>query len=62
MQLHKVVRWMAQHNFPHGMVAFMDGVSADPLRQKTQYLKNLIKQVSSSRDLFKASGHNQSKL
>lgn len=48
MQLRKVVRWLAQHNFPHGMVAFMDGVSADPIRQKAQYLKSLVKEVSSS--------------
>lgn len=46
MQLRKVVSWLAQHNFPHGMVAFMDGVSADPMRQKTQYLKSLVREVS----------------
>ena len=45
MQLRKVVCWLAQHNFPHGMLAFMDGVSADPMRQKAQYLKSLIKEV-----------------
>jgi len=48
MQLHKVVGWLAQHNFPHGMVAFMDGLSADPLRQKAQYLKTLVKEVSAT--------------
>ncbi|PVD31481.1 hypothetical protein C0Q70_06893 [Pomacea canaliculata] len=41
MQHKKVVTWLAQHNFPHGMVAFMDGLSKDPLRQKFLYLKNL---------------------
>ncbi|XP_064618758.1 protein retinal degeneration B-like isoform X2 [Lineus longissimus] len=42
MQHKKVVSWLAQHNFPHGMVSFMDGLSADPLRQKALYLKSLI--------------------
>ncbi|XP_041348927.1 protein retinal degeneration B-like [Gigantopelta aegis] len=41
MQHNKVVAWLAQHNFPHGMVSFMDGLSKDPLRQKLNYLKNL---------------------
>ena len=45
MQMRKVVSWLAQHNFPHGMVAFMDGVSADPMRTKAQYLKSLVKEV-----------------
>ena len=48
MQLRKVVSWLAQHNFPHGMVAFMDGVSADPMRTKAQYLKSLVKEVIKS--------------
>lgn len=41
MQHRKVVAWLAQHNFPHGMVSFMDGLSKDPLRQKLNYLKQL---------------------
>ncbi|XP_076472985.1 protein retinal degeneration B-like [Babylonia areolata] len=41
MQQRKVVSWLAQHNFPHGMVAFMDGLSKDPLRQKLLYLRHL---------------------
>ncbi|XP_070205343.1 protein retinal degeneration B-like [Littorina saxatilis] len=41
MQHRKVVAWLAQHNFPHGMVSFMDGLSKDPLRQKYNYLKQL---------------------
>ncbi|CAI9741236.1 protein retinal degeneration B-like isoform X1 [Octopus vulgaris] len=39
MQHRKVVSWLAQHNFPHGMVGFMDGLSKDPLRQKLNFLK-----------------------
>ncbi|XP_074640171.1 protein retinal degeneration B-like [Tubulanus polymorphus] len=42
MQHKKVVAWLAQHNFPHGMVSFMDGLSADPLRQKGNFLRGLI--------------------
>ena len=45
MQHRKVVGWLAQHNFPHGMVAFMDGLSADPLRQKSNFLKQLVQEV-----------------
>ena len=48
MQHNKVVAWLAQHNFPHGMVAFMDGFSKDPLRQKFNYLKTLQTDVSES--------------
>lgn len=40
MQHKKVISWLAQHNFPHGMVGFMDGISKDPLRQKLNFLKN----------------------
>ncbi|XP_053375025.1 protein retinal degeneration B-like isoform X3 [Mercenaria mercenaria] len=46
MQHNKVVGWLAQHNFPHGMVAFMDGFSKDPLRQKFNYLKNIQSEAS----------------
>ncbi len=45
MQKQKVVAWLAQHNFPHGMVFFSDGLSTDPLRQKAGYLRGLIDQV-----------------
>ena len=41
MQHRKVVSWLAMHNFPHGMVAFMEGIMKDPLRQKLNYLKGL---------------------
>ena len=45
MQQKKVVTWLAQHNFPHGLVSFIDGLSADPLRQKEKYLKQLKNEV-----------------
>jgi membrane-associated phosphatidylinositol transfer protein len=42
MQHYKVTNWLAQHNFPFGMVFFSDGLSRDPLKQKTEILKNLV--------------------
>jgi len=45
MQHNKVVGWLAQHNFPHGMVAFMDGFSKDPLKQKFNYLRTVKAEV-----------------
>ena len=45
MQQHKVVSWLSQHNFPHGLVAFADGLSTDPLAHKAAYLKNLVQVI-----------------
>ncbi|XP_030624361.1 membrane-associated phosphatidylinositol transfer protein 2 [Chanos chanos] len=42
MQKQRVVAWLAQHNFPHGIVSFCDGLVHDPLRHKTNFLKSLI--------------------
>ncbi|GAB6028613.1 hypothetical protein CHUAL_004450 [Chamberlinius hualienensis] len=42
MQQQRVVSWLAQHNFPHGVVSFVDGLSTDPLRHKAEYLKHLV--------------------
>ena len=39
MQLLRVVSWLSQHNFPHGLVSFADGFTTDPLRHKAEYLK-----------------------
>ncbi|RUS73636.1 hypothetical protein EGW08_018609, partial [Elysia chlorotica] len=41
LQHRKVVAWLAQHNFPHGIVAFGDGLSKDPLKQKFNYIRSL---------------------
>uniref|UniRef100_A0A452HWL0 DDHD domain-containing protein n=1 Tax=Gopherus agassizii TaxID=38772 RepID=A0A452HWL0_9SAUR len=41
MQKHRVVAWLSQHNFPHGVVSFCDGLTHDPLRQKAAFLQNL---------------------
>ena len=42
MQQQRVVSWLAQHNFPHGLVSFADGLSTDPLGHKTHYLQSLV--------------------
>ncbi|KAJ3661841.1 hypothetical protein Zmor_006222 [Zophobas morio] len=42
MQHRRVVSWLSQHNFPHGLVSFADGLSTDPLGHKAAYLHNLI--------------------
>ncbi|KOB72915.1 Protein retinal degeneration B [Operophtera brumata] len=42
MQQRKVISWLAEHNFPHGLVFFSDGFSTDPLGHKAAHLNNLI--------------------
>ncbi|KFB34885.1 AGAP000033-PA-like protein [Anopheles sinensis] len=44
MQQQRVLAWLSQHNFPHGLVSFADGLSTDPLGHKATYLSNLILQ------------------
>ncbi|XP_046827595.1 protein retinal degeneration B isoform X1 [Vespa crabro] len=44
MQQKKVVSWLSQHNFPHGLVSFADGLSTDPLGHKAAYLNNLVQE------------------
>lgn len=49
MQQRRVISWLAQHNFPHGMLFFTDGIlPTDPLRQKTIYLKRLTQECQLS--------------
>lgn len=45
MQKQRVVAWLSQHNFPHGIVSFCDGLVHDPLRHKANFLKSLITEV-----------------
>ncbi|XP_043923850.1 membrane-associated phosphatidylinositol transfer protein 2 isoform X2 [Protopterus annectens] len=42
MQKQRVVAWLSQHNFPHGIVSFCDGLVHDPLRHKANFLKCLM--------------------
>ncbi|XP_029300192.1 LOW QUALITY PROTEIN: membrane-associated phosphatidylinositol transfer protein 2 [Cottoperca gobio] len=45
MQKQRVVAWLSQHNFPHGIVSFCDGLVHDPLRHKANFLKCLINEA-----------------
>uniref|UniRef100_A0A3Q0RI51 PITPNM family member 3 n=1 Tax=Amphilophus citrinellus TaxID=61819 RepID=A0A3Q0RI51_AMPCI len=51
MQKQRVVSWLSQHNFPHGMIFFSEGLVHDPLRQKTIFLRNLIQEVHLNPDI-----------
>lgn len=42
LQHYKVTNWLGQHNFPLGMVFFSNGLRHDPIRQKTETLRNLV--------------------
>ncbi|CAN7988007.1 unnamed protein product, partial [Ixodes pacificus] len=53
MQQQRVVSWLAQHNFPHGLVSFAEGLSTEPLRHKASYLRHLQTHVSSLPDRFR---------
>ncbi|CAL7947665.1 unnamed protein product [Xylocopa violacea] len=44
MQQQKVVSWLSQHNFPHGLLSFADGLSTDPLGHKAAYLNKLVQE------------------
>ncbi|XP_037938735.1 protein retinal degeneration B isoform X2 [Teleopsis dalmanni] len=42
MQQQRVVSWLSQHNFPHGLISFADGLLTDPLGHKAAYLNSLV--------------------
>ncbi len=46
IQHYKVTNWLGQHNFPLGMVFFSNGLKRDPIRQKTETLRNLVENNS----------------
>ncbi|XP_076344495.1 protein retinal degeneration B-like isoform X3 [Tachypleus tridentatus] len=45
MQQQRVVSWLSQHNFPHGLISFAEGLSTDPLRHKAGHLRHLKEDV-----------------
>ncbi|XP_034048269.1 membrane-associated phosphatidylinositol transfer protein 2-like isoform X1 [Thalassophryne amazonica] len=45
MQKQRVVAWLSQHNFPHGIVSFCDGLVHDPLRHKANFLRTLVSEA-----------------
>uniref|UniRef100_A0A3Q1I5M0 DDHD domain-containing protein n=1 Tax=Anabas testudineus TaxID=64144 RepID=A0A3Q1I5M0_ANATE len=46
MQKQRVVAWLSQHNFPHGIVSFCDGLVHDPLRHKANFLNLYLSIIS----------------
>ena len=42
----KVMSWLAEHNFPYGLVSFGDGISKDLQKHKTEFLRYLVNDVS----------------
>lgn len=42
IQQRRVVHWLAQHNFPHGMTLFNDGISREPLKHKSEMVRNIV--------------------
>ncbi|KAL1451743.1 hypothetical protein WDU94_006091 [Cyamophila willieti] len=53
MQQGRVLSWLSQHNFPHGLVSFADGLSPGFLGHKASYLKSLIQVRSFSCPVLK---------
>ncbi|KAK3742785.1 hypothetical protein QZH41_013894 [Actinostola sp. cb2023] len=41
-QKHKVMSWLAEHNFPYGLVAFGDGITKEIQKHKTEFLRKII--------------------
>ncbi|CAF3635294.1 unnamed protein product [Rotaria socialis] len=42
IQQRRVVHWLAQHNFPHGLTLFNDGISREPIKHKSEMIRNLV--------------------
>jgi len=53
MQQQRVLSWLSQHNFPHGLVSFADGLSTDFLAHKITYLKSLVQVNISHNNIVK---------
>ncbi|CAF5190075.1 unnamed protein product, partial [Rotaria magnacalcarata] len=42
IQQRRVVHWLAQHNFPHGLTLFNDGISREPIKHKSEMIRNAV--------------------
>uniref|UniRef100_A0A8C4GH34 DDHD domain-containing protein n=1 Tax=Dicentrarchus labrax TaxID=13489 RepID=A0A8C4GH34_DICLA len=52
MQKQRVVAWLSQHNFPHGIVSFCDGLVHDPLRhKKNAHCQTIFAGYGSTKDI-----------
>eukprot|EP00117_Sycon_ciliatum_P021812 scpid43564/ scgid0737/ Membrane-associated phosphatidylinositol transfer protein 2; Phosphatidylinositol transfer protein, membrane-associated 2; Pyk2 N-terminal domain-interacting receptor 3 len=45
MQKKRVVSWLAQHNFPHGLIFFSEGLTTDPQGKKAAFLHRLVNEM-----------------
>ncbi|CAF1335849.1 unnamed protein product [Adineta steineri] len=57
IQQRRVVHWLAQHNFPHGMTLFNDGISREPIKHKSEMVRNVVENA----DLMIAAAYGSSK-
>ena len=57
IQQRRVVHWLAQHNFPHGMTLFNDGICREPIKHKAEMVRALVENA----DLTIAAGYGSSK-
>jgi len=57
IQQRRVVHWLAQHNFPHGMTLFNDGICREPIKHKAEMLRTTVENA----DLVIAAAYGSSK-
>ncbi|CAF3708247.1 unnamed protein product [Rotaria sp. Silwood1] len=57
IQQRHVIHWLAQHNFPHGLTLFNDGICREPIKHKAEMIRNLVDNA----DLIIAAAYGSSK-
>ncbi|CAF1217175.1 unnamed protein product [Adineta ricciae] len=57
IQQRRVVHWLAQHNFPHGMTLFNDGISREPIKHKSEMIRHVVENA----DMIIAAAYGSSK-
>ncbi|CAF3899528.1 unnamed protein product [Rotaria sp. Silwood2] len=57
IQQRQVIRWLAQHNFPHGLTLFNDGICREPIKHKAEMIRN----IAENGDLIIAAAYGSSK-
>lgn len=61
-QQSKVLAWLSEHNFPHGLIYFTNELTTDPLKHKAVYLEKLQKEVEISIHAAYGSSKGKSRL
>ncbi|CAF1119442.1 unnamed protein product [Rotaria sordida] len=46
IQQRRVIHWLAQHNFPHGLTLFNDGISREPIKHKAEMIRNIVENAN----------------